>query len=29
MELIRRDGGLYRSLFEKQAGEFSRGLQVA
>jgi ATP-binding cassette subfamily B protein len=28
-ELIRRDGGLYRSLFEKQAGEFSRGLQVA
>jgi ATP-binding cassette subfamily B protein len=28
-ELVRRDGGLYRSLFEKQAGEFSCDLQVA
>jgi ATP-binding cassette, subfamily B, bacterial len=27
--LIRRDGGLYRSLFEKQAGELAKGLQVA
>jgi ATP-binding cassette, subfamily B, bacterial len=28
-ELIRRDSGLYRSLFEKQVGEMTKGLQVA
>jgi ATP-binding cassette subfamily B protein len=28
-ELVRRDSGIYRSLFEKQAGELARGLQVA
>ena len=28
-ELIRREDGLYRSLFEKQAGEMAKGLQVA
>ena len=29
VELVRRDRGIYRSLFEKQAGELTRGLQVA
>jgi ATP-binding cassette subfamily B protein len=28
-ELVRRDGGIYRSLFEKQAGELTKGLAVA
>jgi ATP-binding cassette subfamily B protein len=27
-ELLRRERGVYRSLFEKQAGEFSRGLEL-
>jgi ATP-binding cassette subfamily B protein len=29
IELVRRERGIYRSLFEKQALELSRGLQVA
>jgi len=29
VELVRREGGIYRSLFEKQAGELTRGLAVA
>jgi ATP-binding cassette subfamily B protein len=29
VELVRRERGIYRSLFEKQALELSRGLQVA
>ncbi len=29
LELVRREAGIYRSLFEKQAGELTRGLQVA
>ena len=28
-QLVHRDRGLYRGLFEKQAGELARGLQVA
>jgi ATP-binding cassette subfamily B protein len=28
VELVRRERGIYRSLFEKQAGELARGLQV-
>ena len=27
--LVRREPGLYRSLFEKQAGELAQGLRVA
>jgi ATP-binding cassette subfamily B protein len=27
-DLLRRERGVYRSLFEKQAGEFSRGLEL-
>jgi len=27
-ELVRKERGIYRSLFEKQAGELVRGLQV-
>ena len=29
VKLVRREGGIYRSLFEKQALELSRGLAVA
>lgn len=29
VELVRNERGIYRSLFEKQAGELTRGLQVA
>ncbi len=29
VELIRREDGVYRSLFEKQVGEMTKGLQVA
>ncbi len=29
VELVRRDRGIYRGLFEKQAGELARGLAVA
>jgi ATP-binding cassette, subfamily B, bacterial len=29
LELVRRERGIYRSLFEKQAGDLARGLQVA
>ena len=29
VELVRRDRGIYRSLFETQVGELARGLQVA
>ena len=29
VELVRRERGIYRSLFEKQAGELTRGLAVA
>ena len=28
-DLVRRERGIYRSLFEKQAGELTKGLQVA
>ena len=27
-DLLRRERGTYRGLFEKQAGEFSRGLEL-